>query len=182
MLTRPGKHFPTPAQHEIPLTRPHTLKYLTETSYTSLSTTTTTDRLNHVKTRHSTRSTNVAAPRVNPNCLDSLWSSVVSGRASVRTSVRLLNSSQIFVVDFLGCFIFPCANFRSPYPSKAQQPQEQRYAFLSVCAICLCVQRDVHACDCTRGLYGHRKRVCTAAPRGGSNSRTFYQLSYSRPL
>ena len=57
----------------------------------------------------------------------------------------------------------------------AQQPQEQRYPFLSVYVVFLCVQTmvwllafgivnvhtDVDACDCTRGLYGHRKRDCT---------------------
>ena len=57
---------------------------------------------------------------------------------------------------------------------KAQQTQEQRYPFLSVCAAYSCVKTkawlpvlgicnvrtDVDACDCTGGLYGHRKRVC----------------------
>ena len=56
---------------------------------------------------------------------------------------------------------------------KALQPQEQRYpAFLSVSTVFSCVQTmvwmprfgifnvrtDADACDCTRGLYGHRKR------------------------
>ena len=66
----------------------------------------------------------------------------------------------------------------SSYPGKAQQPQEQRYPFLSVCAVFSCVQTmvwlplvpvfgifnvhtDVAACDCSLGLYGHRKTVCT---------------------
>ena len=58
---------------------------------------------------------------------------------------------------------------------RLQQPQEQRYPFLAVCAVFLCVQTkvwlpmfaifnvrtDVNAHDCTWGLYGHRKRVCT---------------------
>ena len=58
---------------------------------------------------------------------------------------------------------------------RLQQPQEQRYPFLTVCAVFSCVQTkiwllvlgifnvrtDVNACDCTRGLCGHRKRVCT---------------------
>ena len=35
--------------------------------------------------------------------------------------------------------IIPCMKFRSLYPSKAQQPQEQRYPFLSVCAVVSCV-------------------------------------------
>ena len=70
--------------------------------------------------------------------------------------------------------------FGWPYPGKAQQPQEQRYPFLSVCVVFSCVQTivwlplvpvfgifnvhtDVDACDCTRGLYGHRKKVCTGS-------------------
>ena len=67
----------------------------------------------------------------------------------------------------------PHGKFGSPYLGKVQQ--EQRYPFLSVCAVFSCVQTmvwlpvfgifnvrtDVDACDCIRGLYGHRKRVCT---------------------
>ena len=58
---------------------------------------------------------------------------------------------------------------------RVQQPQEQRYSFLTVRAIFSCIQlkvwlpvlgifnvhTDVNACDCTRGLYGHRIRICT---------------------
>ena len=58
---------------------------------------------------------------------------------------------------------------------RLQQPQEQRYPFLTMPAVFSCVQAkvwlpvlgsfnvhtDVNACDCTRGLYGHRKRVGT---------------------
>ena len=58
---------------------------------------------------------------------------------------------------------------------KAQQPQEQRYPFLRVCAVFLCVKTmvrlpvfwifnmctDVDACNCTWGMYWHHKRVCT---------------------
>ena len=66
-------------------------------------------------------------------------------------------------------FIVPCWKLGSPYPSKAQQPQEQRYPFLSVCAVFPCVQTtavwlpvfgifnvcsDAAECDFTRGLYG----------------------------
>ena len=54
-----------------------------------------------------------------------------------------------------------------------QQPQEQRYPFLTVRAVFSCVQTevwlpmlgifnartDVNACDRTRGLYGHRKSL-----------------------
>ena len=58
---------------------------------------------------------------------------------------------------------------------RLQQPQEQRYPLLTVRAVFSCVQTkvglpmpgvfnvhtDVNACDCTRGLYGHCKRVGT---------------------
>ena len=57
----------------------------------------------------------------------------------------------------------------------AQQPQEERHPFLPVCAVFTCVRTmawlpvfglfnvrtDVDTCDCTRGLYGHRERVCS---------------------
>ena len=100
----------------------------------------------------------------------------------------------------------------SPYLGKAQQPREQRYPFLPACVVFSCVRTmvwlpvfgifnvhtDVDACDCTRELYGHRKRVCTGSylweknplPHRGLEpasvscwlfSRTFYPLSYSRP-
>ena len=72
-------------------------------------------------------------------------------------------------------FFAPCGKFRLPYLGKAQQPQEQRYPFLSVCEVFPCVQTmvwlsvfkifnmctDVDACVCTRGLFRHCKRVCT---------------------
>ena len=65
----------------------------------------------------------------------------------------------------------------SPYLGKAQQPREQRYPFLPACVVFSCVRTmvwlpvfgifnvhtDVDACDCTRELYGHRKRVCTGS-------------------
>ena len=64
------------------------------------------------------------------------------------------------------------------YPGKAQQPQEQRYPFLSVCVVFSCVQTivwlplvpvfgifnvhtDADVRDCTRGLSGHCKSVCS---------------------
>ena len=72
-------------------------------------------------------------------------------------------------------FIVPCGKFGSPYLGKAHQLQEQCYPVLSVCAVFPCVQTrvwlpvsgivnmctDVDACNCTRGLYGHCRRVCT---------------------
>ena len=62
-------------------------------------------------------------------------------------------------------FIVPCGKFGSPYLGKGQQPQEQRYPFLSVCAVFSCVQTtvwlpvsgifsvrpDIDACHCTGG-------------------------------
>ena len=72
-------------------------------------------------------------------------------------------------------FFAPCRKFGSSYLSQAQQPHEQRYPLLSVCAVFSCVQTMVwlpalgfltcakmlmHAIA-HRGLYGHRKRVCT---------------------
>ena len=96
---------------------------------------------------------------------------------------ELVQNDASHILNDLSClkkkkklyFTVPCGMYRSPYVGKAQQPQEQRYPFLSVCAVFSCVQRlvwlpvfgifnmhtDVDACDCTRGLYGHRKRVCT---------------------
>ena len=58
-----------------------------------------------------------------------------------------------------------------PHLGKAQQPQEGRYPFLSVCAVFSCVQTmvwlpvfgifnmciDADAFDCTQRLYGHCK-------------------------
>ena len=53
------------------------------------------------------------------------------------------------------------------------------------------VRTDVKTCDCTQGLYGHHKRVCTGSWLWESGthislapwlfSQTFYQLSYCRP-
>ena len=70
-------------------------------------------------------------------------------------------------------FIVPCEKFGSLYMGMSQQLQEQRYPFLPVCEVFTCVQTmvrlpvfgifsvgtDVDACDCTRGLYGHHRRV-----------------------
>ena len=70
----------------------------------------------------------------------------------------------------------PIQKFRSPYLGKAQQLQEQRYPLLSVFAVFPCVQTtvwlsvfgifnmrpDVDVCDCTRGLYRHRKSALEA--------------------
>ena len=89
---------------------------------------------------------------------------------------------DFFMIFFLGggggegeYLIIPCGKSGSPYPGKSQQPQEHRYPFLSVCGVFSCIQTmiwlpmfgifnvrsDADACDCTRGLCGHRKRVRT---------------------
>ena len=89
---------------------------------------------------------------------------------------------SIHLVHLFSYCIIPCGKFGSPYLGKVQELQEQRYPFLSVCAVFLCVQTmawlpafgifnvrtDVDACDCTRVLYGHRKRVCTEFVSGFS--------------
>ena len=92
-------------------------------------------------------------------------------------SITVIQNDYIFASNIIIMlyFIVPCGKFRSPYLGKAQQPQEQRYPFLSVCAVFSCVQTmvwlpvlgifnvrtDVDACDCTTGLYRHRERFCT---------------------
>ena len=85
----------------------------------------------------------------------------------------------------------------------SDKPQEQRYPILSVCAVFSCVQTmdwlpvfgifNVHTdddtCDCTRVLYGHRKRVCTGSlpwdknplPYRGSNPSQYFAWLFSRP-
>ena len=71
--------------------------------------------------------------------------------------------------------------------ARLQQPKEQRYPFQVGCAVFSCVQTmvwlpvfgilNVHthadAGDCTRGLCGHPKRVCTRTP----GIRTFFSIA-----
>ena len=71
--------------------------------------------------------------------------------------------------------LIPCKNFGWPTWVRLQQPPEHRYPLLTVGAVFLCVQTkewlpmlgifnvriNVKARDCIRGLYMHRKRVCT---------------------
>ena len=70
-----------------------------------------------------------------------------------------------------------------------QQPQEHCYPLLSVCVVFSCVQTvvwlavlgifnvntNVDASHCTRGLHGHRKRVCTGSALRASLSGTSLQ-------
>ena len=107
-------------------------------------------------------------------------------------SLLLLFIFFIFFYFYFEYFFDPYGNFRSPYLGKAQQPQEQRYPFLSVSAVCSCVRTvvrlsvsavcscvrtvlwlpvfeifnvrtDVGACNCTWELFKHRRRVCTGS-------------------
>ena len=79
--------------------------------------------------------------------------------------------------------------------------QEQRYPFLPACAVFSCVhtmvwlpvfgiinvRTDVDACGCTRGLYGHGKRVCTESrlweknplPHRGLEPASVLRLAFS---
>ena len=103
--------------------------------------------------------------------------------ASFRPDVNLWGCLEVRIKELANplkttfCYFFvPCGKFGSLYLDKTQQPQEQRYPFLSVCAVLSVCPNDgvaarvwdlltcalsVDACDCTRRLYGQRKRVCT---------------------
>ena len=93
---------------------------------------------------------------------------------------RCSTQSALFYLVFYFCFKFstsliPAGKSGRLTWVRLQQPQEQRYPFLTMPAVFSCVQAkvwlpvlgsfnvhtDVNACDCTRGLYGHRKRVGT---------------------
>ena len=77
------------------------------------------------------------------------------------------------VFFFFYTSFFPCGNSGRLIRVRPQQPQEQRYPFLTVRAVFSCVQtkiwlplfwiynvrRDVNASDCTGRLYGHRKSL-----------------------
>ena len=69
-------------------------------------------------------------------------------------SDRMHCTSFVVVVVSLRFFIYlsqyftvPRRKFESPYQGKAQQPQEQRYPFLPVCVVLLCVQTMVYGCQ-----------------------------------
>ena len=84
----------------------------------------------------------------------------------VKTEKVLQRSASSSLAGYLGA--------RYTYPGRYNGRKDP---FLSVCAVLSCVQTmvwllvfgffnvhtDVDACDCTRGLYGHRKRVCTGS-------------------
>ena len=76
---------------------------------------------------------------------------------------------------FFKLYLFLVGNLGRLSWARLWQPQEQRYLFLPACVVFSYVQTvvwlpvfrifnvctDVDACDCTWGLHGHRKRVCT---------------------
>ena len=92
------------------------------------------------------------------------------------TTLRFLTVLPVgFFFFFFALYLSLVENLGRLTWVKLQQPQEQRYPFLTVHAVFSCVQTkvwlsilgvfnvrtDVDACDCTRGICGHRKRVCT---------------------
>ena len=98
----------------------------------------------------------------------------VTSLPSLSEILSLQSSSNFFF--FSTSFITViCRQFGSPFLGKPQQPQEQLPIAVSVCSIYLFIQTtiwlqvlgifnvhtDVEACECQRGLYRRRKRVCT---------------------
>ena len=104
-------------------------------------------------------------------------------RSTVQTDTIqvFIAADGIFFFFFFFFFFVPCRKFGSPYLGK--QPEELCYPFLSACAVFSCVQTmvwlselgifnvrtDADAWDCTRGLYGRRKRVCARSGLWGKN-------------
>ena len=86
-------------------------------------------------------------------------------------------------VCFVLFFVFfstPCGKFGSLYLGKAQQPQEQRYPFLSVCVQCFRVSKQWYGCqiwdlgiwdwDWDFGIRNVRTRLIAGAVYGNSES------------
>ena len=100
-------------------------------------------------------------------CAGADWAWLASRCTSSDIILKLWK--QEFTFLFLVSFFVPCRKFGLPFLGEAQQLQEQRYPFLSVCVVFSCVQAmvrlpasgivNVHtdddACSCTWGLYGH---------------------------
>ena len=86
-----------------------------------------------------------------------------------------------------------CWKFRSPYLGKAQQPQEQRYPFLSVCAVFFHVSRQCYCCQrlgfltCTQTLMhaithgGCTDTVRQSAPEVDSGRKILRRIEDSNP-
>ena len=79
-----------------------------------------------------------------------------------------------FIFIFIDHSIYPLLKFGSSYLGKATAAARAALPIPnSACGIFVCPNKGmaanawdlkrahVNACDCTRGLYGHRKRVCT---------------------
>ena len=79
---------------------------------------------------------------------DHSWTSIFSPLNSL---------NRIFTCDSFQHFFVPCWKFWSHYLGKAQQPQEQRYPFLSVCAVFLCVSEQWYGFQCLGFLTLHRR-------------------------
>ena len=60
-----------------------------------------------------------------------------------RQDIECTQMKQIMFVYILYCFIVLCGKFGLPYLDKAQQPHEQYYPFLSVCAVLSCAETMV---------------------------------------
>ena len=94
---------------------------------------------------------------------------------NITTALQALSADgNCFIFFFSTSFSF-VGNLGRLTWERQQQLQEQLYPFLPAFAVFSCVQTivwlrvfqifdvctDVYACDCTWGLYGHHKRVCT---------------------
>ena len=71
-------------------------------------------------------------------CAGADWAWLASRCTSSDIILKLWK--QEFTFLFLVSFFVPCRKFGLPFLGEAQQLQEQRYPFLSVCVIFLCVQ------------------------------------------
>ena len=113
-----------------------------------------------------------------PTSLMSYNEDTVNFHTNLHMDTNMSKSSQCLV--FLGAFFSTLFSFWGkfglPYLVKAQQLQKQCYPLLRVCVVfSLCLNngtaasvgrffgsvRRCYACNCTRGLYRHLKRVCT---------------------
>ena len=138
-----------------------------------------------------------------PQGLSSYWScsapsSVLNASFWVFFLGLKLRSSSAWLCYFLtlhkapfpfGCFLLGLFVLHSSMVGHPmlQLPKEQRYPLLPVYAVLSWVQimqvfrifktrKDIDDYDCTRGLYEHRKRVCTESwPTVGENSHATRQ-------
>ena len=78
---------------------------------------------------------------------------------------NLCNETKIKNKIKIKYFIFPCRTLWSPYMGKAQQPQVQRYPFLSVCVV-FRVSRRWYGCQCL-GFLTCTQMLMQAIAHGG---------------